>query len=152
MQGKKQGATIEKKTFTKRDNFSKIKRGGMKLLTLILTISLVVIFCAQSEAADWIWLTRNLSGTVIYYVDNEGTHYEDDRVTFWDKRVVSDDPDYKEIRGYNEVNCKENTYRTLQIIGYDKSGKSSAYQDSGQWQHIDATSAIAVYYGYLCKK
>ncbi len=119
----------------------------MKLLTLILAISLAVIFCSQAEASDWIWLTRNLSETVIYYIDNESIHYEDDRVTFWDKRVVSDDPDFKEIRGYNEVNCKENTYRTLQIIGHGRDGKSSTYQDSGQWQHIDATTAMSVYYG-----
>lgn len=124
----------------------------MKLLTLILAISLVVIFRSQSGASDWIWLARNLAGTVIYYVDRETIHYEDDRVMFWDKRVVSDDPDFKEIRGYNEVNCKENKYRTLQILGYDKNGKSSTYKDSGQWQHIDATTAMAVYYGYLCRK
>ncbi len=89
---------------------------------------------------------------MIYYIDRETIHYEDDRVTFLDKRVVSDDPDFKEIRGYNEVNCKENKYRTLQIIGYDKNGKSSTYKDLGQWQHIDATTAMAVYYGYLCGK
>lgn len=124
----------------------------MKLLTLILAISLVVIFRSQSGASDWIWLARNLAGTVIYYVDRETIHYEDDRVMFWDKRVVSDDPDFKEIRGYNEVNCKENKYRTLQILGYDKNGKSSTYKDSGQWQHIDATTSMAVYYGYLCRK
>ncbi len=124
----------------------------MKLLAFLLAMSLVVIFCSESGASDWIWLTRNLSGSVIYYIDSESIHYEDDRVTFWDKRVVSDDPDFKEIRGYNEVNCKENTYRTLQIIGYYKSGKSSTNKDSGQWQHIDATTAMAVYHGYLCKK
>ncbi len=136
----------------KCDNFSKIKRSSLKPLTLILAIPLVVIFSSRSGASDWIWLTRNLSGTVIYYIDNESIHYEDDRVMFWDKRVVSDDPDFKEIRGYNEVNCKENTYRTLQIIGYDKNGKSSTYQDSVQWQHINATTATAVYYGYLCRR
>ncbi len=30
-------------------------------------------------------------------MDNERIHYEDDRVTFWDKRVVSDGTDFKEV-------------------------------------------------------
>jgi hypothetical protein len=66
----------------------------MKLSTLILAIALLLIFCSQSRALDWIWLSRNASGTVIYYIDVESIHSEGDRVTFWDKRAVSNDPDF----------------------------------------------------------
>ena len=124
----------------------------MKLSTLIYSVILLLIFCSHSGAEDLVELTRNASWTVTYYIDKDSIHSAGNKITFWDKREVSDDPDFTEIRGYLEVDCVENNYRTIQIIGYGKNGDSSKYEDAGQCQKIDVTSAISVYHGYLCKK
>jgi hypothetical protein len=124
----------------------------MRLLMIVLGMAIMVLLASKTEAAEWLEVTRNSSGTVIYYLDDESIHHEGDKVLFWDKRNVSDDPDFMEIRGYTEMDCKNINYRTLQIIGYDKNGKSFTDHNAGQWQHIDANTAMAVYYRYVCKE
>jgi len=119
---------------------------------MLLLLALIFPFELMAETADWIVLTKNASGTAIYYVDAESIHYEGDRVTFWDKREVSDDPNFKELRGYNEVDCKEERYRTLMITGYDKNGKSYTTGADGQWQHIEANTAMVAFYRFVCKE
>jgi len=130
--------------------FLKAIRGFFKpilfLLPLIFPLELM------AETADWIELTKNASGTVIYYVDAESIHYEGDRVTFWDKREVSDDPNFKEMRGFNEVDCKEVRYRTLWITGYDKNGKSHTDSTEMQWQNIEPDTAMSAFYPFVCEK
>ncbi|HAM50761.1 MAG TPA: hypothetical protein DCP92_08735 [Nitrospiraceae bacterium] len=124
----------------------------VRLLRIVLGIAFMVLLGSKLEAAEWLEITRNASGTAIYYLDDESVHHEGNKVLFWDKRKVSDDPDFNEISGYTEMDCKEFNYRTLQIIGYDKNGKSFTDHDAGQWQHIDANTAMAVFYGYVCKE
>jgi hypothetical protein len=124
---------------------------SLKILTILSVIACVVLPCSASNAAEWVEVTRNASGTVIYYLDAESVRHEGDKVTFWDKRVVSDDPDFKELRGQTEMNCRETRYRTLRITGYDRKGSSFTDQEPGQWQHIDANSAMAVFQSRLCQ-
>ncbi|MCL5022130.1 MAG: hypothetical protein M1497_01970 [Nitrospirae bacterium] len=124
----------------------------VKLSTLLGAIALVCIVSTEPEAADWVELTRNAPGTVIYYLDLESIHFEGDRATFWDRRVLSDDPDYREMRGYNEVDCSGKKYRTLRITGYDKNGKSSSEEDAGEWRQIAPDTAMSVLYRYVCKE
>ena len=121
-----------------------------KLLTMVV-MAFTVLPGSKAKAAEWVEITRNASGTVVYYLDEESIHHEGDKVTFWDKRVVSDDPDFKEIRGHNEIDCRGARYRTVRITGYDKEGRGFTDQEPGQWQPIDANSALAVFQSRLCQ-
>jgi len=134
-------------------NNAVLPRAAWRLPTLALFV-LTLFFPLEllAEAPAWIMLTKNASETVIFYIDAESIHYEGDRVTFWDKREVSDDPTFNEMRGYNEVDCKEEKYRTLRITGYDKNGKSYTDSADGHWQHIEADTAMVAFYHYVCKK
>ena len=123
-----------------------------KMLALGFVFALAVLPGLTSSAAAWIEITRNASGTVTYYLDEESLRREGDKVTFWDKRVVSDDPDFKEMRGYTEMDCSKTRYRTLMITGYDNKGRSFTDQEPGQWQHIEANSAMAVFQERVCKE
>ena len=123
-----------------------IKRMLLLLVLIIFPLELM------AETADWIEVTKNASGTAIYSIDATSIHYDGDRVTFWDKRELSDDPLFKEMRGYNEVDCKEERYRTLRITGYDKNGKSDTDSDEGQWQHIEPNTAMIAFYRFVCKE
>lgn len=128
----------------------KATRGFLKPVLLLL--ALIFPLEVMAETAHWIMLTKNASGSVMYYIDAESIHYEGDRVTFWDKREVSDDPNFKEMRGLNEVDCTEERYRTLRIVGYDKNGKSYTDSGDGQWQHIEADTAMVAFYRFVCKE
>jgi hypothetical protein len=125
--------------------------GFIKLMLLLLAL---IIFPLElmAETADWIEVTKNAPGTAIYSIDVASIHYDGDRVTFWDKRELSDDPSFKELRGYNEVDCKEERYRTFRITGYDKNGKSDTNSDEGQWQHIEPSTAMVAFYRYVCNE
>lgn len=126
----------------------------MGFIKLMLLLVALIIFPLElmAETADWIEVTKNASGTAIYSIDAASIHYDGDRVTFWDKRELSDDPIFKEMRGYNEVDCKEERYRTLRITGYDKNGKSDTDSDEGQWQHIEPNTAMIAFYRFVCKE
>jgi hypothetical protein len=124
---------------------------SLKILAVLSVITGVVLPGSLLKAAEWMEVTRNAPGTVIYYLDAESVHQEGDKVTFWDKRVVSDDPDFKELRGYIEMDCREIRYRTLRIRGFDRKGSSFTDQEPGQWQHIDANAAMAVFQSRLCQ-
>ncbi len=121
-------------------------------VTLVLFFSVILLPCLKAEAAEWVEITRNASGTATYFIDEESIHSDGDRVSFWDKREVTDDPAFREIRGFNEINCKDLTYRTLRITGYDKTGRSISDNESGEWKHIDVTTAMAVFFKHVCRE
>ncbi|MGD0884731.1 MAG: surface-adhesin E family protein [Thermodesulfovibrionales bacterium] len=119
---------------------------------MLLLMALLFPLELTAATADWIELTKDASGTAIYYIDGNSIHYEGYRVTFWDERKVSDDPKFKEMMGYNEVDCKNVMYRTLWITGFDKDGKSYNDSNEGQWQHIEPNTAMVAFYRFVCKE
>jgi hypothetical protein len=124
---------------------------AVKLLAMVAVTAFTILPGSKANAAEWVEITRNAPGTVVYYLDEESIRREGDKITFWDKRVVSDDPDFKEIRGHNEIDCGATSYRTLRITGFDRKGSSFTDQEPGQWQHIDGNSAMAVFQSRLCR-
>jgi len=128
----------------------------MKYLFVLL---LLVNFPAR---ANWEWVSENENG-VNFFVDFRTLRKDGNRVKFW--RIMNY-PTPINLKGQSifsmrsryEVDCKEDTYRTLTVTAFSQKdargtdlGTETYGEFDSKWEHIVPTSSMFTVLNRVCK-
>ncbi len=125
----------------------------MKKLFLVTSLFYLSLIPGVSEGREWTSITKDQSGDVDVFVDQESIrHISDNTVRVWVKYRYAQPKHFdsryiKELAVYGEYQCTGESYKIIQSIGSFTDGTSEA--DSSERQgHILRNDEI---YRYLCK-
>jgi hypothetical protein len=89
---------------------------------------------------------------VDYYVDKESIAYPSKTLVHaWRRRVFPINSPQKEIISFDEIDCNEARYRTLEVEGIYWDGKTKTFKAVSPWVRIFMDSPDEVLYLDVCK-
>jgi len=96
----------------------------MRPINLLTAVAAITMAAAPAFAADWIYVTTDVNGAVIYY-DADTIQRSGDQITVWRKWDHSRDKTVKEreTKSRSRYDCAERTITLLTYINYFPDGK-----------------------------
>jgi hypothetical protein len=96
----------------------------MKSINLMAAVTALVMAATPAFAADWIYVTTNVHGSVLYY-DADTIQRSGSQVTVWEKSDHSRDKTtvWREAKDRYRYDCAERTRTLLHSTNYYPDGK-----------------------------
>lgn len=122
----------------------------MKKILFLLTILI-----SSNVLGEWVPVTVTIDN-IMFFVDKDTITKKGNKVKYWQKmNLYTTDNEIKSIRSFHEADCKERTYKKLDVTSFneiDFKGKMVAnYKPSPTNDYIAPETSGEIIFNYVCK-
>lgn len=118
-----------------------MRKMGLSIIAMIAAMS------APAIAADWVLVSSH--DTAERYVDRASIKQVGPYKRAWDKIVIHNDPEYKEMVSLTEYDCSGGRKRDIQMTSYLTNGESRS-SGSTEWTYPPPETSAETTLDYVC--
>jgi hypothetical protein len=125
------------------------------LLLAYLTLCVSAVYCVAAEEVERKWTSymRERDRSVEYFFDKDAMVKTPQRMlNVWRKRVFAKGAAQKEIITFDNINCREAEFRSLQLTVINWDGTSKTFDKPSEWAHVFSSSPEEYLLEQYCNK